>query len=97
MDRDESSVWHEAAAALPRLTDSNVGVPEDVLETKTTVAQRLLDTEAESYQKKLSHTNAADAQWLQTVLFPVACMLLDNFAVCVHTYSHEGLPLSCAL
>lgn len=94
MDRDESSVWYEAAEILPKLTDSNAAAPAHVLETKTTVAQKLIETEADSYQKKLSRTNPADASWLQTVLLPHLCpcrtVANDNTVSNIVNLQHTG-------
>jgi hypothetical protein len=69
-DNDDSSIWHEAAAALPSLTDSKDAAPLKVVETKTAVAERLLEAEAADYQRKLSRKDPADYQWLQTVRAP---------------------------
>ncbi len=68
--RDEPNIWFEAAAALPALEASALAAPaldEDAAEVKRQEAERLLEHEAEVFEKDLQKRNAADARWLQQV------------------------------
>lgn len=87
MDQEDSTVWHEAASVLPKLTDSSVAATDEVVQVKTSVAQKLIEVEAERYQKKLSRTNASDAQWLRTVSSGV----LSGEEVLCDTHHYESV------
>ena len=65
---ESSTLWHVAAQSLPPLSASGApAADDDLIETKTKVAERLLEAEAAAFQKQMAKSNPADAQWLQTV------------------------------
>ena len=65
---DANVSWHEAVAELPALDVANAEAADDaIIETKTRVAEKLMDAEAAAFQKRLSKANPADAQWLESV------------------------------
>lgn len=61
-------MWHEASAALPPLDTAGAAANDDgIIETKSKVAERLLQAEAAAFAKRLSRSNPADAHWLESV------------------------------
>ena len=101
---DGSQLWHEAAAQLPALDSSNAP-PADgaIIETKTRVAEKLMEAEAAGCQKRLAKSNPADARWLQDVrtcnLSLFACADQDH-TVDAHLHVHAVgcvLPLQNVL
>lgn len=67
LGEEDSAIWYEAAATVATPGQSNSQQSDDVIEVKTKVAERLIEAETNAFSKKLSRSNNADFQWLQTV------------------------------
>jgi len=69
---EDSAIWHELASTTVTPGQRGPTPSDDVIEVKTKVAERLIEAETNAFDRKLSKTNNADFQWLQTVRHPVA-------------------------
>ena len=73
VQRDEPTIWYEAAAALPPLPASASATPAlgsidpDLYENCRVKAEALLEQEAAAYEREMSRRNASDAKWLAQV------------------------------
>lgn len=67
LDKDEASLWYEAAAALPKPTSNKLETDDAVIEQKRHHAEQLLETEVVLFETMLQRRSPADARWLQTV------------------------------
>eukprot|EP00892_Ulva_mutabilis_P000964 jgi/Ulvmu1/10869/UM007_0043.1 len=64
---EDSAIWYEVSATITAPAQHGSAPSEDVIEVKTKVAERLLEAETTTFDRKLSRSNHADFQWLQTV------------------------------
>jgi hypothetical protein len=84
LGRDEPTVWHEAAAALPRINAA--GAPpldDEAADALRARAEALLERESALFEKDVTSRNAADARWLAQVrsccgAFPNCCCSLQQ-------------------
>lgn len=92
LGEEDSSVWYEAAATLPAPAQADAQQTDDVIEVKTKVAERLMESETNAFSKKLSRSNNADFQWLQTVRICPHHVRAGAFCL-AHTCTNTSLTL----